>query len=366
MLKKAIKNMLAILGFALGFGLSMILMRIFNLNISSNSWEIIAIQLIVSLFIGLVFYLYSQKIIDKWKKYMRFIERELEDVPLNEIVLGSFGLIVSLVIANLLSKPLEFIGNSYINFMFQTALYIGLGYLGIKIMTRKREDVSLIGKELKSYNKKEYESFGKKNNISIPKILDTKAIIDGRIADICKTGFIEGPLVIGEFVLLEIQKIADSTDDLKRKQGRRGLDTLNEIQKDIAQKELDLEVIINYDKFDEIESVDSKLLELAKTIKGKIITTDNNLNKVAAIHGINVLNINEMANALKPVVIPGEEIEAHVSNSGKENGQGVAYMNDGTMIVIEAGGNFIGKTIDVVVTSALQTSAGRMVFAKLK
>lgn len=153
---------------------------------------------------------------------------------------------------------------------------------------------------------------------------------------------------------------------MRRQKGRRGLDILNELQKDKIQKKLDIEVVISYEKFDAVESVDSKLLELARLMQGKIITNDFNLNKVAEIHGIEVLNINDLANALKPIVLPGEEIEAYVSESGKEEGQGLAYMDDGTMIVIESGKKFIGETIKVIVTSALQTSAGKMIFAKLK
>jgi uncharacterized protein YacL len=233
-------------------------------------------------------------------------------------------------------------------------------------MTRKRGDIPFIGKDIKTLRKAKIEPFVESKNNLVPKILDTSVIIDGRILDIYKTGFIEGPLIIAEFVLKELQNIADSSDVLRRQKGRRGLDILNELQKDKIQKKLDIEVIISYEKFDAIESVDSKLLELARLMQGKIITNDFNLNKVAEIHGIEVLNINDLANALKPIVLPGEEIKAYVSEGGKEEGQGLAYMDDGTMIVIESGKKFIGETIKVIVTSALQTSAGKMIFAKPK
>jgi len=193
------------------------------------------------------------------------------------------------------------------------------------------------------------------------KILDTSVIIDGRIADICKTGFIEGTLVIPEFVLEELQHIADSSDLLKRNRGRRGLDILNKIQ-----KELDVRVLIYEEAVEEAGEVDSKLVKLAKAMRGKVVTNDFNLNKVCELQGVSVLNINDLANAVKPVVLPGEEIVVQVIKDGKEHGQGVAYLDDGTMIVVEGGRDYIGTTMEVLVTSVLQTSAGRMIFAKPK
>ena len=202
-------------------------------------------------------------------------------------------------------------------------------------------------------------SGGRENEVF--KILDTSAIIDGRIVDICKTGFLEGVLVVSGFVLEELRHIADSPDLLKRNRGRRGLDVLNKIQ-----KEMDIPVQIYEGDFDDIPEVDSKLVRLAKTINGKIVTNDFNLNKVCELQGISVLNINELANAVKPVVLPGEEMLAQIIKDGKEAGQGVAYLDDGTMVVVEGGRRYIGETIEVLVTSVLQTAAGRMIFAKPK
>jgi uncharacterized protein YacL len=184
-------------------------------------------------------------------------------------------------------------------------------------------------------------------------------IIDGRIADICRTQFVEGTLVIPEFVLEELQHIADSSDLLKRNRGRRGLDILNKIQ-----KELDVKVLIYEGDFEEIAEVDSKLVKLAKVLHGKVVTNDYNLNKVCELQGVSVLNINDLANAVKPIVLPGEEMVVQVIKDGKEYGQGVAYLDDGTMIVVEGGRSYLGATIAVIVTSVLQTSAGRMIFAK--
>lgn len=366
MLRKTIKYIIAFWGFTIGLGLSIILKKMLISRIFMDDWKELIVQLMISFFVGFIFYLYSQRIMERWKKYISLLVIELENIPFNEIVLGSFGLILGLVIANLLSKPLIYIDIPYIAFVLQIILYGGLGCLGIKAMTKKKENIFSLEENLKSYKSIEVKSFDGNSSNSIPKILDTSAIIDGRISGLCKTGFIEGPLIIAEFVLEELQNIADSTDGLKRNKGRKGLDTLNEIHKEKVQKELNLEVIISYEKFDEIEAIDSKLLELTRLMKGKIITTDYNLNKIAEIHGINVLNINELANALKPVVLPGEEMEAYVAKEGKEKGQGLAYLDDGTMIVIESGGNFIGETIGIIVTSALQTSAGKMIFAKTK
>ena len=195
----------------------------------------------------------------------------------------------------------------------------------------------------------------------IPKLLDTSVIIDGRIADLCETGFIEGGFIIPQFILQELQHISDSADGLKRARGRRGLDILNHIQKNV---EVDVRIV--EDDFPNIKEVDAKLVELGKKLGAKILTNDLNLNKVAELQGVRVLNINELTNALKPVVLPGETIRVFVLKEGKEAGQGVAYLDDGTMVVIDNAKRCIGKNVDVVVTSVLQTSAGRMIFSRLK
>ncbi len=191
------------------------------------------------------------------------------------------------------------------------------------------------------------------------KVLDTSAIIDGRIADLCKTSFIEGGLIIPSFVLAELQKIADSPDSLRRNRGRRGLDLLNKIQ-----KENQIPVKIFERDYEELNEVDTKLLRLAMELGAKVITNDFNLNKVAELYGVQVLNVNELSNAIKPIVLPGEEMAVHVLRDGKEYGQGIGYLEDGTMIVVEGGKSYIGMDIDILVTSVLQTSAGRMIFAK--
>jgi uncharacterized protein YacL len=191
------------------------------------------------------------------------------------------------------------------------------------------------------------------------KILDTSVIIDGRIADVCETGFIDGTLVIPQFVLKELQAVADSPDSLKRNRGRRGLDILQRIQKMSG-----VEVMISDADFPELREVDLKLIELGRTLHGKIVTNDFNLNKMAQLRGVEVLNINELANSLKPVVLPGEIMKVFILKEGKEYNQGIAYLDDGTMVVVDNARPMIGKTIDVVVTSVLQTTAGKMIFGR--
>jgi uncharacterized protein YacL len=191
------------------------------------------------------------------------------------------------------------------------------------------------------------------------RVLDTSVIIDGRIADICETGFMDGTLVVPQFVLKELQMVADSSDPQKRNRGRRGLDILQKIQKMAG-----LEVIVSDMDFPEVREVDLKLIELARALQGKIVTNDFNLNKVAQLRGVDVLNINELANSLKPVVLPGEMMKVFILKEGKEYNQGVAYLDDGTMVVVDNARKLIGKTIDVVVTSVLQTTAGKMIFGR--
>ncbi|MGE5550658.1 MAG: PIN/TRAM domain-containing protein [Bacteroidota bacterium] len=193
------------------------------------------------------------------------------------------------------------------------------------------------------------------------KVLDTSAIIDGRIADICKTGFLEGTLLVPGFVLAELQRIADSSDTLKRNRGRRGLDILNRMQKE------GIVTVKIYDRdFDDLSEVDTKIVRLARILDARVVTNDFNLNKVAELYGVPVLNINELSNAIKPIVLPGEEMFVHIIKDGKEFGQGIGYLEDGTMVVVDGGRQHIGENLEVLVTSVLQTAAGRMIFGKPK
>ncbi|CAM4477855.1 PIN/TRAM domain-containing protein [Paenibacillus phoenicis] len=279
----------------------------------------------------------------------------LTRIPMNEMAAGAAGLTAGLLLSLMVYPLLSWLGT--LESMAQFAVSALFGYIGLYVGLAKKEELSSLWKSGKwGAPAPEEERWAEEH-----KILDTSVIIDGRIADICKTGFIEGTIVIPEFVLEELQHIADSSDLLKRNRGRRGLDILNKIQ-----KELDVKVMIYEGDFEEISEVDSKLVKLAKVLQGKVVTNDFNLNKVCELQGVSVLNINDLANAVKPVVLPGEEIMVQVIKDGKEHGQGVAYLDDGTMIVVEGGRDYIGTITEVLVTSVLQTSAGRMIFAKPK
>ncbi len=285
-----------------------------------------------------------------------FLEQYLQRTPLQDLLMGAVGLIIGLIIANLLSPILFVMGT--LGKIFWVLLATLLGYLGISIAVKKREEIVGLFSNLRLGKEKVLKGDKKQSNF---KVLDTSVIIDGRIADLCESGFIEGTLIVPAFVLEELRHIADSEDVLKRNRGRRGLDILNTMRKSSKVK---VQIYDNVRGLDEAGEVDTKLVKLAQRLGAKIITNDFNLNKVAELHGVGVLNINELANAVKPVVLPGEEMQVHVIKDGKETGQGIAYLDDGTMIVIDGGKRYIGQNINVLVTSVLQTAAGRMIFAR--
>jgi uncharacterized protein YacL len=282
------------------------------------------------------------------------LEVSLKKIPLKSLLGAFIGLVLGIILANLISNVFfaGLINDDRISFAIYGLLYGVCAYTGLRIGLRKGEEFHLPGWKPISKTSPRDENM---------KILDTSVIIDGRVADITETGFIEGPLLIPQFILGELQHIADSSDPIKRTRGKRGLEVLHHIQ-----KQVNVEVRIVDRDFPAVKEVDAKLIELAKEVHGKIITNDSNLNKVAELQGISVLNINELANAIKPVVLPGEDMNVKILKEGKEMGQGVAYLDDGTMIVVDSGRRYMGKTIDVIVTSVLQTPAGRMIFARLK
>lgn len=280
------------------------------------------------------------------------IEISLRKVSGRILIGGLLGLTGGVLISSIINSSLASILPNEQRFFMQFLLSVLLGYLGVILGIKRAEGfhISDIVRTLRGGSPDE--------NI---KILDTSVIIDGRISDICETGFLEGTFVLPQFILQELQYIADSSDPLKRARGRRGLDILHKIQ-----KMADLNVKIIEEDFPKIKDVDSKLVALAKVLNAKIITNDFNLNKVAELQGVAVLNINELANAVKPVVLPGETMKVFVLKEGKEVGQGVAYLDDGTMVVVENARRYIGKNVEVAVTSVLQTTAGRMIFTRLK
>lgn len=302
-----------------------------------------------------------------WRMLFGNITKQIDiyfkNVTSPEIWAGALGLIVGLIIANLVARPLLNVP------VFGTVLVLVVnvlsGYWGVIVALKKKDEIYRVilaiaggtdNKSLKKADKSNEARFIR----GVGKILDTSVIIDGRILDISRSGFIDGPLIVPCFVLDELQHIADSSDQLKRNRGRRGLDILNLIRQDSS-----INVKIDENDFDDVE-VDAKLLKLAQKTGCSIVTNDLNLNKVAALREVMVLNINDLANALRPVVLPGEDMVVQIIKDGKESGQGVAYLDDGTMVVIEGGRRKIGETLSVEVTSVLQTSAGKMIFAKMK
>lgn len=363
MLKKLIRAVLTIVGAIVGYGVFLLCEFLLEFTHYKDAVQLTETQelwvaVLFAIIFGLIFFRLTPTLGKQGSKVAANIETDLQKVSTNDIVMGTVGLIAGLVISYLIGRIYAAIPNAFLQIALNTVTYVILGFLGIVIATRRGPDIkSLLASAQKGSGGK-----GKgKGQEAAPKIFDTSVIIDGRISDIMKTGFIEGTIVIPEFVLLELQHIADSSDALKRNRGRRGLDILNRIQNEYG---IEIYNTASEKALEEIPEVDIKLLKLAQIMNGKVVTNDFNLNKVAAIKGVSVLNINELANTLKPVVLPGENMELFLVKEGKENNQAVAYLDDGTMIVVEEGRRHIGKTIKVMVTSVLQTSAGRMIFAK--
>lgn len=364
MYRKLLRGFLTISGGLLGYGISLLFINLLKLKERESGFlptaeHTMGLSIACAVLGAIIFFLIAPGLGRKSRKMVREIESDLQKVPVTEFVPGIIGLIVGLFIAYLISNLYAAIPIPYVGMILSLLTYLFLGYLGVFIATRRGKDLLILQANFRRENAK-----GKSKNKDLsPKILDTSVIIDGRIADIMKTGFIEGTIVIPEFVLVELRHIADSSDALKRNRGRRGLDILSRIQNEYG---IEIYNTASEKALDEIPEVDVKLLKLAQIMGGKVVTNDYNLNKVAGIKGVEVLNINELANTLKPVVLPGEEMQVFLVKEGKEANQAVAYLDDGTMIVVEDGRKSIGETITVSVTSVLQTAAGRMIFARLK
>ena len=281
------------------------------------------------------------------------LEFTMRRVSVRGLSSAVFGLLFGLIMAKLVSDTLSLISlDKNLVYSLRVVLTLVFCYLGMIMAMRGRDEFNIIVP---------YVKFSRQDQNDDIILLDTSVIIDGRIADICKTGFLDGKFIVPRFVLKELQQIADSSDSLKRERGRRGLDILGKLQ-----KSANIDVKIHNDDFEDIKEVDLKLVKLAKVLSAKIFTNDYNLNKVSEIQGIRVLNVNELANALRPVVLPGEIIEIRLIKEGKEYNQGVGYLEDGTMIVVDNGRRLIGQNVHVVVGSVLQTAAGRMIFGKLQ
>lgn len=339
-----------------------------------NNLTLIAGSVAMAVLFALISFIIAKPL---WKGIVlstSWLETHLKNMPFADLIAATVGLIIGLMVAFLLSAPLNSL--PIVGPYVQLVASLILGYLGATVGYRWRDRLAQVFEGLSEYRKEKEKTaenskserptlFEEQVDIdkdspmrAKPKVLDTSVIIDGRIVEVCKAGFVEGPLVIADFVLNELRHIADSSDSLKRNRGRRGLDMLNEL------RELDLPVEISRVDYDDIPEVDAKLVRLAKDLDGAVVTNDFNLNKVAAFSQVPVLNINELAGAIKTIVLPGEEMTIDVVGKGKEPGQGVAYLDDGTMIVIENGAQSVGERIQTVVTSVIQTNAGRMIFVR--
>ncbi len=284
------------------------------------------------------------------------LRNRIRQMPAQQLVAGTFGLTMGLIVALLVSFPLSLLPEPY-RYILPLMGAILFSYLGIAVMVTRQQDIATLVGEHRLFRGSESPAAGGHDERYV--LLDTSVIIDGRIADVSQTGFIAGIMLVPRFVLNELQHIADSSDMLRRNRGRRGLDILNKLQKDsltpVRITDMDVE---------DVREVDDKLIMLAKQLSCPILTNDYNLNRVAELQGVPVLNINELANAVKAVVLPGETMQVKIIQEGKEIGQGVAYLDDGTMVVVEDGRRYINQPIQVIVTKVLQTAAGRMIFAK--
>ena len=333
--------------------------------IEANHLTILVSQIIISFIIGLIFYFISPGMISRISHITRILLRSTQRIPMPTIIIASCGLIIGLIIANLIGLALYNIPvfGPYLPLVSNLVI----GYVGLQFAVGKADEILRF--VTRRDPAKAAEAALARSNAdlvtervvigAVRKVLDTSVIIDGRILDLCKTRFLEGPLLLPVFVLEELRVLADSADNQKRMRGRRGLDILAEIQQN---GEIEVQIIeIDYPEL----SVDDKLIKLSQQTDSKLLTLDYNLSKICALRNIAVLNINELASALRAVLLPGEEVTVTVIRPGKEPGQGVAYLDDGTMMVVEGGARLINQSVQVTVTSALQTVAGRMIFAKI-
>lgn len=315
------------------------------------TWGLAIIFAAAGIIFAIIFYILSPRLINGIVSFIKRLEAHLSEMATDDVIYCVLGLIAGLIIAFLASTLTSAVKPAWLGFILDAAMYVLFGYLGWSVMSKRRGNISSIA-----------PSRGRaKVGAARPKLLDTSVIIDGRIADICATGIVEGTLIVPAFVLQELQHIADSSDALKRNRGRRGLDILKEMQERGT-----VPISLVSTDYEDILEVDSKLIRLAAEMNGVVVTNDYNLNKVAAVRKVPVLNINELANAVKPVALPGEEMTIQIVKEGKEPGQGIGYLDDGTMIVVEGGRKLLGETVDIAVTTVLQTAAGRMIFARLR
>ena len=365
MFKNLIRVLSALIGAVLGYGVCGLVIYVIQrfgiilpVRVFDNQF-IIAVA--TAIIFGILFFIIAPSIADQGVRLAKGLGRELQNVSSGTIAAGAVGLLFGLLIATLLAQLFRIIPNSYVYSAVVVITYAVSCYLCAAVAAMKGKD--FIRGLLQAGRQEEQRQTVRSDVQVIPKVFDTSVIIDGRIAEIMNTGFLEGPVIIPDFVLVELRHIADSADSLKRVRGRRGLDILNRIREEHG---VEIYNTDNEKVLKEIPEVDVKLLKLAELIDGDVVTNDFNLNKVAGINGVRVLNINELANCLKPIVIPGEDMQVTLIKEGKTQAQAIGYLDDGTMIVVENGHSQIGHTAEIRVTSVLQTSAGRMIFGRLK
>ena len=352
-MKKFVRFLIALLGLGIGVGIVSLVIYNFSfpgyspyvMRYTTNTGGLIAVYVGVGFVCGIAAYSVAPALMDRTAGLARRIRAYFGALPAIDVVFGIAGALVGMLLAMLLSRLLANIPLRPVYLILSVLLYVALGIGGWSFASRHRA-------EIMSGSKQAHGGVP-------PKVLDTSAIIDGRILDVCETGFVDGSIVIPEFVLRELRHIADSSEQARRGRGRRGLDVIKGLQEKLGDR-----VVIDGTDFPKVPEVDLKLLELARKLGGVLVTNDYNLNKVAAVQSITVLNINDLAKALKPVVLPGEEMTVGIQREGKEAGQGIGYLEDGTMVIVEGGKRLIGQEACVQVTSSLQTSAGRMIFAK--
>lgn len=359
-MKKITYSLNVLFGVLLGLSLTYAVIKglaafnVFNAYDTFGTIGVVGIYALVCVLFAIILLALSGKTAVAIKRFTSSLEGLFSNIPTGDLLIGVIGLIVGLLIASLLTGLYSGIPWQWIRFILSVLTYLLLGYLGVAVTTTRRNDFSGLFKKLEKSEKK-------KEKYHNAKILDTSVVIDGRVLEIMRSGFLEGTIIISDLILNELRHIADLGDVIKRTRGRRGLDLLK-----IMQDEFDKRVVVVNvgSKYKDVEEVDEKLVMLTKDLKGKIITNDYNLNMMATVQKVPVLNINELAGCLKPNVMSGERIEVEVIKAGKGDGQGVAFLEDGTMIVIENGKRHIGTRISVEITSIIQTASGRMVFAE--
>lgn len=358
-MEKLLRLLLVLLGVGIGLALAQLGLALYRLSHQTAdipAWVPVAAYTAMGVLGGLILLLLSRRIIRRVSSLSQEMQREFDKMPVNQLLSAVIGLILGLIVAALLRQMLTFLGNGVAGAALTAILYLTLGALGYNIGKRRSREFMAMITRLSGAREK---SKIRKHGYASRKYVDTSAIIDGRILEVAKAGFIEGEFVVPQYVVDELQHVADSSDDSRRERGRRGLEILREMQDS-------LKLTIDPADIENLPDVDVKLLRQARDCGGTVITVDYNLQKAAAVSEVRTLNVNELAEALRPAIVQGMEMRVRVEKEGREPGQGVAHLDDGTMIVIENGKALIGEEADVAVTSVLQTSAGRMIFAKLK